>query len=724
MNTQKKTQDEKARKRLMEVARSGKSLMPRMGGGGPLMPATPNDMSADEQERARFFAPDPNMYRNDAKNMANVKDYIEEQGGQVAGPRGAPTAASVLDKFQTSQFAAQQPQDPMQQPLTMGGMQSLLGLGTETKKPSAQGYNPGLNLNGSMDKERVGGFGQYTNPPSATLTGYAGGGRISGWNVDRAAQLAAAENAAMGQQASAVSQQVIAPAQGGGMELSEGERMALEENRAREAAEVAAQKPVWKQMLGMARGGPLMPPVWDGRQGGEVPPGPEGVDTVPAVTQAGPVMLDSQIGEGRQEYVLTPEMVEALGGAGELDVLRQALGQGQVCGEGMACGGGRGVPKMAEGGKRVVNRPYGQNYPELDLYPAGQQARMLAEQDVGLPGLSEPIRHGPLVRGAADLLAARDYRNRQEGGSKFGPAPAAGPPPVQVVPSKAPPTLETRKLMPGGPSRQMGAEQAATRVEDTPQFFGRYGKTDVYKNTVAPEQQAEYGQAIFSDTAEGATRAGLDRAIAEKGQTIPWNAMSPRMLAGKAEADANLARQWYSLKSAGGQGDFGGSERGRMPDYVAEALGKPYARPQTQDQVWAAAQRQQVAAQTQAEQAQQAKIKEEIVKGEYGVKAAQAKAQDEASKYKITEQQNEWDPAGPPITKVERQGRGEPPTLMPQKLPGSGLPPKVLNTIPRLKEQSPERRKAAINLMLNDFKDNPEQLTILQQLLKESGLLE
>ena len=97
-----------------------------------------------------------------------------------------------------------------------------------------------------------------------------------------------------------------------------------------------------------------MPPVWDGRKGGEVPPGPEGVDTVPAITQAGPVMLDSQIGEGRQEYVLTPEMVEALGGAGELDVLRQALGQGGMgCGEdAMACGGKRKVPKMADGGRR------------------------------------------------------------------------------------------------------------------------------------------------------------------------------------------------------------------------------------------------------------------------------------------------------------------------------------------------------------------------------------
>ena len=88
MNTQKKTQDEKARKRLMEVARSGKSLMPRRAVGGPLMPAAPNAaqaaVTADEQERAKFFAPDPNMYRNDAKNMANVQDYIKEQGGQVA----------------------------------------------------------------------------------------------------------------------------------------------------------------------------------------------------------------------------------------------------------------------------------------------------------------------------------------------------------------------------------------------------------------------------------------------------------------------------------------------------------------------------------------------------------------------------------------------------------------------------------------------------------------
>lgn len=49
---------------------------------------------------ASVGVPDPTMYRSDAKNMANVRDYIQEQGGNVPGQRSRPTAADVLAKFQ------------------------------------------------------------------------------------------------------------------------------------------------------------------------------------------------------------------------------------------------------------------------------------------------------------------------------------------------------------------------------------------------------------------------------------------------------------------------------------------------------------------------------------------------------------------------------------------------------------------------------------------------
>lgn len=73
-----------------------------------------------------------------------------------------------------------------------------------------------------------------------------------------------------------------------------------------------------KKGEGMADGG-----MWEGQEGGEVPVGPPGIDTVPTMTQAGEVMLDSQ--PGAQEYILTPEMVDILGGADVLDTLRMQV---------------------------------------------------------------------------------------------------------------------------------------------------------------------------------------------------------------------------------------------------------------------------------------------------------------------------------------------------------------------------------------------------------------
>jgi hypothetical protein len=110
--------------------------------------------------------------------------------------------------------------------------------------------------------------------------------------------------------------------------------------------------------------GGLVPPgaVQDMTGGGLVPPGPEGVDTVPAVMEGGTAMLDAPPGEGRQEYVLTPEMVEALGGVEQLDKLRAAVSQpGEVeerremTGEGMVPEeivepAPSLVPQMASGG--------------------------------------------------------------------------------------------------------------------------------------------------------------------------------------------------------------------------------------------------------------------------------------------------------------------------------------------------------------------------------------
>jgi hypothetical protein len=72
------------------------------------------EMDATDTWNASVGVPDPTMYRNDAKNMANVQAYIKEQGGDLAG--GKPTAADALAKFQAGQFGTEQPQQPVVAP--------------------------------------------------------------------------------------------------------------------------------------------------------------------------------------------------------------------------------------------------------------------------------------------------------------------------------------------------------------------------------------------------------------------------------------------------------------------------------------------------------------------------------------------------------------------------------------------------------------------------------
>jgi hypothetical protein len=62
-----------------------------------------------DQRNASVGAPDPTMYRSEAKNMRNVRNYIAEQGGVDPTKRQAPTATDVLNKFQAGQGAAETP---------------------------------------------------------------------------------------------------------------------------------------------------------------------------------------------------------------------------------------------------------------------------------------------------------------------------------------------------------------------------------------------------------------------------------------------------------------------------------------------------------------------------------------------------------------------------------------------------------------------------------------
>lgn len=288
--------------------------------GGAVAPpnAAQAAVTADEQERARFFAPDPNMYRSDAKNMKNVKDYIKDQGVELVGKK--PTAASLLTKFQEGQFAdgmgdeteqttvqapPPKPPEPAGRIGPSYGMNLDNSLGLSSLSAPSSGLSGvalpsisgGLGLEpmrqmargGAVDYRKGGPVaggppgvdtvpakltnGEYVLPVPTTRAmggkpvldqavlattgkppvGYADGGRVSGWNVNRAKQIEDAMNGAVGQVPQAA--QVAPPAAAPDVQLSEGEQYALDQARAAEAAQV--KKPAWKKMLGFAKGGQI-----------------------------------------------------------------------------------------------------------------------------------------------------------------------------------------------------------------------------------------------------------------------------------------------------------------------------------------------------------------------------------------------------------------------------------------------------------------------------------
>lgn len=139
--------------------------------------------------------------------------------------------------------------------------------------------------------------------------------------------------------------------------------------------------------------------VWDARHGGEVPPGPPGVDTVPAQMARGRTHLDSD--GPAPEYVVPGDVMAKLPGLGQfLETLRQALHdpaaveqRRRVDGE-----GGRGLADGTPGVGVLRNAlqtwPYGRFLP----YSAGTE----------LFNSATVARAGPLSSRAADMALKRD----------------------------------------------------------------------------------------------------------------------------------------------------------------------------------------------------------------------------------------------------------------------------------------------------------------------------
>ena len=204
MNTQKKTQDEKARKRLMEVARSGKSLMPRMGGGGPLMPkifgqeqassglvensgplvGTPED---DLRSRVESFDAEQNWRKGHVLTGMQKERIAEEGSGLLAEGKAmmAPSAAAVTAP---SAVAEETPAAPSWQDKWNTKQDSSIN---QAKNLALYQQQNSAKNTGGLGASPSAGLELMAANKKGTLLGMAGGGRISGWTAGqgRAAQI-------------------------------------------------------------------------------------------------------------------------------------------------------------------------------------------------------------------------------------------------------------------------------------------------------------------------------------------------------------------------------------------------------------------------------------------------------------------------------------------------------------------------------------------------------
>ena len=257
-----------------------------------------------------------------------------------------------------------------------------------------------------------------------------------------------------------------------------------------------------RKLRGYASGGQ----VFNAMDGGLVPPGPPGVDTVPAMTSNGPAMLDSQAGPGGQEYVLPADTTATIG-IPNLDAIKnathnpQTIAQRQIPGY---CQGGK-MRKYASGGaiyddeeKRKLQPPspgpsamQEANAPRAA--PVADKQQTLRDKWAGKSGFqmllenaAETQKH-PLWR----PLMPEGLRGRGdigEGDVKY---------PEQSRVEKTPPsTLQTS-------ANRMEQEIVGPPEQRLPAGVRQVQGTQAYAYDVPKSLQGEYGRAIYSNIGEG-----------------------------------------------------------------------------------------------------------------------------------------------------------------------------------------------------------------------------
>lgn len=323
----------------------------------------------------------------------------------------------------------------------------------------------------------------------------------------------------------------------------------------KEEREGISYQSLFPSLFGESRGYAHGGKIWDGREGGEAPIGPPGVDTVPAVTQSGEVMLDSR--PGAQEYVLTPEMVEMLGGAKALDTLRLAVHDFKETEERR----GEEEPKgMADGGPLKEDR-FERLYPGLRYAPTTSAGNLVVKESVPEVRLVEKPERFEKNPRLAPLYGQTETRRRTE------EAPASPSPIIQT---------ET------GPESKARYEAQVRAAGGQVLGDGRYeliADNPVSGANLARQVRTAGGPNYDAFSAENVARAREQAQSYKQGTGYDSGRQAEDV---RVAGDLRAAETFRSLPT---------NSRGRMPNYIADALGAPYAAPTNDAQLFDIAQR-------------------------------------------------------------------------------------------------------------------------------------
>jgi hypothetical protein len=360
--------------------------------------------------------------------------------------------------------------------------------------------------------------------------GYADGGQASGWNVNRAAQIENAVSGAVGQpQAAPVATPPAAP----GVQLSEGEQYALDSARAAEAAQ--APKPskfetLLRAMTGKPAGYAMGGEVQGYELGGQTMADWDKVGNTLGMNKQSPAAnLGSRDQHWKQGFDSSPPVPQ------KTEAARTAPTP---------------TPMTASAVEVPARMP-----PVEDRYNIrgwAEQARMLKEQEQGVPGTPQPRPVGMGLGAAADLLAARDYRNRNLTGPEFlgGHGPVSPPQPAASGPVMTPGVASGPALTPQEQQEIMALKPPAP-PDATPT---QAAAPPPQRLDVAPEYQGQVGQAILTNQNEADTAKNLNL-----GANI---APKPPLPASRMRNSLGITPEAFNQTGGGFLGTVGGAPAG------------------------------------------------------------------------------------------------------------------------------------------------------------------